>query len=127
MPRLAADAFWTVLRYFSVSAGVYVFILIGMYALVDRAGLGKVTSYVLVYLAAYVAEYTLTLRFVFRKPHAWHKVLRFLVNTALFLVAGSFLFEGLLRLGMNYLVATLAVAAALLPFRFLSNKHFVYA
>lgn len=117
----------TLLRYFSVSAGVYVFILGGMYVLVDRLHLEKVFSYVLIYGVAYVAEYTLTLLFVFRRQHAWLKMLKFAANTALFLVLGSLLFKGMLLLQIHYLVATVAAAAALLPFRYLSNKYFVYA
>ncbi|WP_326541321.1 GtrA family protein [Pseudorhodoferax sp.] len=123
----SSELFHTLLRYFSVSAGVYVLILAGMYGLVDGLGLDRTSSYVLVYLIAYAAEYTLTLLFVFKKEHAWHKVLRFIANTLAFLLAGSLLFKGLLQLQLHYLVATIAVAAGLLPFRYWSNKYFVYA
>ncbi len=123
---LSGDLFRTLVRYFSVSAGVYVAILASMYLLVDQLHVDKVLGYVVVYAVAYVSEYLMTLTVVFRKQHAWRKVLKFALNTMLFLLIGTVLFKGLLGLHVDYLVATIGVALLLLPFRYLSNRYFVY-
>jgi hypothetical protein len=116
----------TLVRYFSVSVGVYIFILVGMYLLVNRLQIDKTASYVCIYLCAYLAEYAMTLTLVFRSDHHWRKVLKFIINTAAFLGLGSLLFRLMLWWQVNYLVATIGVALLLLPFRFFANKCFVY-
>ncbi|MBV5338216.1 MAG: hypothetical protein J0665_01470 [Deltaproteobacteria bacterium] len=118
--------FMTLTRYFSVSIGVYVFILGGMYLIVDLLQVDKVTSYILVYLFAYLAEYAVTLTFVFCNEHHWLKVLKFIIHTAVFLVLSTLLFRAMLGWHVHYLIATFAVAVLLLPFRYLSNKYLVY-
>jgi len=118
--------FLTLVRYFSVSIGVYVFILGGMYVLVDWLQVDKVVSYVIVYICAYIAEYTMTLIFVFRSDHHWLKVMKFVIHTVGFLLLGTLLFQTMLGWQVQYLIATFAVAVLLLPFRYLSNKYLVY-
>lgn len=116
----------TLARYLSLSVFMYAFVLCAMYLLVDRLGVEEVTSYVAVYATAYVIQYVTSLRFVFRARHSRAKVLKFVLNTAFFLVLGAGLFRGALLLGVNYLVATVAVAVLLMPLRFLASKLFVY-
>jgi hypothetical protein len=116
----------SLVRYFSVSIVVYVFILGGMYLLVDWLQVNKVASYVIVYICAYVVEYAMTLTFVFRSDHHWLKVFKFITHTASFLLLGTLLFRVMLDWQVQYLIATFAVAVVLLPFRYLSNKYLVY-
>lgn len=123
---ISHDLFRALVRYFSVSAGIYVFILLGLYLLIDWLQVDKIVSYILIYLSAYVTEYVVTLTLVFRKDHAWQKMAKFAVNTFSFLAIGTVLFKGLLSFQVNYLLATLGVAIILLPLRFLSNRYFVY-
>lgn len=123
---ISRDFFGTLGRYFSVSLGVYIFILIGMYALVEQLQIDKTVSYVLIYLCAYVSEYVMTLTLVFRTDHALQKVAKFAVNMIFFLTIGTGLFEALIAIHLNYLIATLAAAIILLPLRFLANKYWVY-
>lgn len=116
----------TLARYLSLSVFMYAFVLCAMYLLVGRLGIGEVTSYVAVYATAYVIQYVTSLRYVFRAQHSGTKVLKFVLNTGFFLVLGAGLFRGALALGVNYLVATVAVAVLLMPLRFLASKLFVY-
>jgi hypothetical protein len=125
-PLISCALCMTLARYLMVSVGVYVLILGGMYLLVGLLQIDKVVSYVLIYLCAYLSEYALTLALVFRGEHHLLKVLRFVIHTAVFLVLGSLLFRTMLDCHINYLVATIGVAALLLPFRFLVSKYFVY-
>lgn len=116
----------TLVRYLSVSIGVYVFILTGMYVLVDWLRINKIFSYIIVYVCAYLVEYMMTLMFVFREAHRWVKVLKFIAHTLIFLILGTLLFRALLDWHIQYLAATILVALLLLPLRFISNKYFVY-
>ena len=125
-PELSRVSRWAIVRYFLVSASVYIFILVAMYILVDWLHVDQVASYLLVYASAYVAEYLTTLIFVFRREHAWNKLVKFFVNVLAFLAIGATLFKWLTSNQFDYLSATLGVAVILLPFRFLSNKYFVY-
>lgn len=114
------------IRYFSVSALAYVFIMVGMYVLVDVLNIAKVASYLLVYATSYVVEYLMTLSFVFRKTHHWLKIIKLIIHTLVFLALGALVFDGLIKIDINYLVATLLTAIILLPVRFLSNRYLVY-
>lgn len=120
------NLFVMLVRYFSVSMGIYIFILVSMYVLVEWIEMEKVSSYLLVYICAYLAEYVLTILMVFRSSHNWKKVIKFIIHTVFFLAIGTLLFRIMLYLEMNYLIVTFAVAILLLPFRFLSNKYLIY-
>ncbi len=123
---ISRNLFMMLVRYFSVSIGVYVFILGSMYVLVEWFKVGKIVSYVLVYICAYLAEYVLTLLMVFRSSHHWQKVMKFILHSVFFLLMGTLLFRIMIYFDINYLIATFTVAILLLPFRFLSNKYLVY-
>lgn len=116
----------TLIKYFSVSIAVYLLILGGMYWLVDWLKLGKIESYLIVYLCAYVTEYVVTLKFVFHSNHQSLKVFKFIVHTSISIILGTFFYDGLLGINVNYLLATFLTALILLPLRFFSNKYFVY-
>ena len=120
------DRYWVFVRYFSVSIFIYLFVLTSMYLLVNELGVDKTVSYVIVYFLAYLADYSMTLKLVFRSDHHWLKVIKFIFNTAMFLALGTAIFHFMIIAKINYLIATIAVAAILLPFRFISNKYFVY-
>ena len=79
-------------RYFSVSAFGYMFIMAGMYVMVDVLDIAKVASYLLVYLFSYVIEYLVTLSFVFRKTHHWLKIIKFAIHTLVSLALGALVF-----------------------------------
>lgn len=113
-------------KYVAVSVSVYLYIFLGMYLLVDWAGMNEVVAFVIVYAVAYILDYCLTLRFVFAKEHSWVKVLRFMLYVLSFLGLGSLIFKSIIALSVHYIVATFLTAAVLFPLRFLSNKYFVY-
>ena len=62
------DRYWVFVRYFSVSAFVYFFILTGMYLLVNELRIDKTVSYVIVYFLAYLAEGGVSTLLRLRKP-----------------------------------------------------------
>ena len=88
--------------------------------------LKELYAYVTVYLTAYALEYTVTLRLVFVERHKWVKVLKYLTYVAVFLVFSSSAFQILVSRGVHYILATLVVAIALMPARFIVNKYWVY-
>lgn len=113
-------------KYLLTSASVYIYILGAIYVLVDVCKFEKIFSYIIVYVTAYVIEYTLTLRFVFNEQHRWIKVIKYITYVAMFLGFSTYFFKLLLSFGVYYLLATLLVALALMPVRFIVNKYWVY-
>ncbi len=114
------------LLYLLTSASVYIYILAAIYALVDVCKFEKIFAYIIVYVTAYVIEYTLTLRFVFNEQHRWIKVIKYITYVAIFLGFSTYFFKLLLSFGVYYLLATLLVALALMPVRFIVNRYWVY-
>jgi putative flippase GtrA len=114
------------LKYFLISASVYLYIFSAIYLLVEFAHVGKVHAYVLVYATSYVMEYVLTLRVVFDETHRPGKVLKYLIYLAAFFGLSTQLYKSLLSLQVPYLLAIFLTAAALMPLRFLTNKYWVY-
>jgi putative flippase GtrA len=114
------------IKYVLTSASVYIYILGALFILVDLLSLNKVLAYVLVYATAYILEYTITLRFVFKEQHRWLKVIKFITYVAVFLLISTLLFKLFLSFNIYYLIATLLVALLLMPVRFFVNKYWVY-
>lgn len=117
---------WEVVKYLATSASVYVFIVASLYALVDLLSLGTTPAYVITYLMAYVMEYAMTLRFVFGAAHSGWKVAKYVLYLAASLAVSTLLYRFVVALGVNYVLAALLVAAALMPVRFVVNKMWVY-
>lgn len=113
-------------RYIVVSIGMYLYIFIAMYLLVDRLGFDATPAFILVYLIAYFLDYLLTLRYVFDKDHGWKEVAKFILHILFFLGCGSLLFRGLVSINAHYLVATFLTALTLMPLRFLAHKFLVF-
>jgi putative flippase GtrA len=114
------------LRYLLTSVFVYAFILLALYGLVDRVGVSATPAYIAVFLFAYIVEYLATVLLVFGKRHSLGNALRFVVYVLLFLGTSTFLFKGILSLGLHYLAAALSTSALLMPIRFISSKLWVY-
>jgi putative flippase GtrA len=117
---------FNLVRYFSISISMYMLILAGMYFLVDQLEIDKIISYIIISSFSYIFEYMLTLLFVFPGHHQWLKVLKFLIHTSFFIAIGTLIYEALLVMQVQYLLATFIAALLLLPLRYISNKYFVY-
>lgn len=113
-------------KYVLISASVYIYILGTLFILVDLFNIKKLLAYVLVYATAYILEYTISLRFVFKEQHRWLKMIKFITYITAFLGISTLLFQVLLVFNIHYLIATLLVAFLLMPFRFFVNKYWVY-
>jgi len=113
-------------KYLSVSIGVYIYIILAIYLLVDYFEIDKVAAYVSIYMTAYIFEYMLTLRVVFKREHRWGKVIKFICYVAGFLVLSTYMYKALILVDVHYLLSALSVAIFLMPFRFYANKYWVY-
>lgn len=113
-------------RYISVSVITYVYIFLAMYILIDIVKLNQTLVYIVVYIAAYVFEYAVTLTFVFRAVHKGVKVIKFMFEKIAFALLGAFLFHVLVNMTIHYIYATIIVAVLLLPVRFVTNKYYIY-
>ena len=112
--------------YILMSGAFYLFISISMYILIDCLEINEVVSYILVFLVAYPAEYIISLRSVFRQDHHWLKTVKFSIHIAFFFALSTYLFQLLIKNGLNYLIATYGVSLFMMPLRYYSNKYFVY-
>lgn len=115
-----------VLRYLLLSALIYILIVFGMYVLVERVGVPKSYSYILVYIIAYAVDYFATLFLVFGGKSSVRKLIKFIIHTATFSLVGLLVFRMLLGFKVQYIVATVVSAVALMPVRYMSNKYIVY-
>ena len=113
-------------RYLAVSGLVYLYLLGAMYCLVDMFQMNRVSSYVAVYLSAYVLEYASTLWLVFREAHQLRKVVKYITYVICFLFISTAIFKILIAWPINYLAATVLTAILLMPLRFIVNKLWVY-
>ena len=124
--KLIYNERYILLKYISVSAISYLYILTLLYFLVNKFNFDKLYSYVFVYITVYIVEYTLTLKFVFKKNHSAKKTFKFLIYVILFLFISSILYKYFLILKVNYLIGAILVAIILMPLRYFSNKLWVY-
>ena len=113
-------------RYISVSVITYIYIFFAMYMLIDIVKLNQTLVYIIVYIAAYVFEYSVTLTFVFRAVHKGVKVIKYMFEKIAFALLGGLLFHVLVNMAIHYIYATIIVAALLLPVRFITNKYYIY-
>lgn len=124
--KLIYNQRYILLKYISVSLLTYLYILTLLFFLVSEFNFDKLYSYIFIYISVYIIEYTLTLRFVFKKTHSVEKFLKFLIYIFLFLFISSILYKYFLILKVNYLIGAILVAIILIPFRYFSNKFWVY-
>lgn len=115
-----------VLRYLSISLFIYLFIVSGMYILVDWMAVRQDFSYIIIYIIAYVVDYFATLLLVFGGRSNFYKLIKFIIHTATFSLLGLIFFRVVLEFKLHYIVATVVSAIALMPLRYLSNKYLVY-
>ena len=113
-------------KYLSTSALVYIYIIGSIYTLVDMCKFEKIFAYIIVYVTAYIIEYTVTLRFVFNEQHRWLKVIKYIIYVIIFLGFNTYFFKLLLSFDVYYLLAALLVALTLMPVRFVVNRYWVY-
>lgn len=113
-------------RYLFTSVAVYILILLALYLFVDLAGVDATLAYVVIFLCAYVVDYTATLLLVFRRRHSWGNLGRFVLYVVLFLGISTALYDLFRAVGVHYLASALIVSALLMPLRFVANKHWVY-
>lgn len=115
-----------IFKYAATSLLVYVYIFAALYLLVSLMAVAELTAYIVVYLGAYLLEYTATMRLVFAVQHRWRMVLKYVIYVAAFFGINTLLYAALLQSGVHYMLAALLVAMALMPVRYLVNKHWVY-
>ena len=113
-------------KYGLISAGGYLSILALMYVGVDLLRIPKTVAFVIVYALAYVAEYCLNLKYLFKVDHSWMTVLKFGCHIGCFISLGSLVFRGIVGWGVHYLFAVVLTAMALFPLRFLAYKFIVF-
>ena len=82
---------------------VYLYIVAALYVLVEFLELDKVLAYAVVYLLAYVMEYTMTLLFVFRARFKYRMTVKYVIYVAGFLTVSTLTYKAMLLAGIDYL------------------------
>jgi len=114
------------IKYVGASVSVYAYLSVAAYSLVELFKFDEVIAYIAAYTTAYIIEYTITLGLVFTTEHRWSKTAKYVVYVAAFLLFSTSFFKFLLSVNLHYLWATLLTSIALMPIRFMINKHWVY-
>ena len=113
-------------RYIIVSIFGYCLVLISMFLLVDILKMNKTTSFLSVYVIAYISVYFLNLNYVFMKSHNLRISLIYILNLLFFLGIGSVAFKFLNSCNLHYLLSTFLTSISLMFFKFLTYRYIVY-
>ncbi|MFL2551662.1 MAG: GtrA family protein [Arenicellales bacterium] len=111
--------------YISVSVFMYSYIFLFLSALVYIFNYDELAAYLVTYSSAYLVDYLLTLKFVFRETHFWKKSIKYILYILLFLGLNTAVYALLLD-HFSFLISALLTATLLMPFKFLLSKHWVY-
>jgi hypothetical protein len=113
-------------RYVLSSVLMYFAISFAMFIGVDLFKIKEIVCYALVYCVAYIADYVINLRIIFRTMHSLNTVAKYTLHIAFFYIINLFLFKSINSALTNYILTTWLVVFLLFPLRFLSYKYFVY-
>jgi putative flippase GtrA len=115
------------IRYGAVTVFSYLFLLTGMYVLVDFLALHPGISYCLVLSIVYIGVYIAQSRFVFKVTFTQKRFFRYLMTLALFWVANNLIFNLLtVYFSIHYMVAALINIVGFGLIRFFIQKKFVF-
>jgi len=126
LKQLIRENLILIVKYLSVSAGMYILIFLSMYLLIDIIGISEMYAYVITYCLVYIVNYNINLRFLFYRDHSLSTILKYFSHIFFFLVSGSLIFKFLFNLNIHYIFATLLTAIVLFPPRFLTHKFIVF-
>jgi len=113
-------------KYAIISLIGYPIIFIILYILVDVFGINKSIAFFITYTISYIIIYFVQLKLIFKKSHSFKKSIKFLIHIGVFFLLVNLIFNGLIIIKIQYLIATALTIVILFPIRFLSYKFFVY-
>ena len=111
--------------YISVSLFMYFYIFLSLSLLVYVFSYNEIVAYLLAYCSAYLVDYILTLKFVFRETHFWTKPVKYIVYILISLALNTYIYIILLNY-FSFLISALLTAMLLMPFKFAVSKYWVY-
>ena len=112
-------------KYILVSLILYTYVFGVLWFFVEALGLDEFISYIITYLSAYLFDYLLTLKWVFKGEHKNKKLYKYLLYLFFCLLINFILYRFVFEY-FNYMISALFVAVALFPLRFFISKAFVY-
>ena len=120
------DNFQLLIKYGIISAAYYLYIFAFTYMLIDVCSVNVTISYIITYGLAYISEYYVNIRILFKVTHKHIMFVKYVVHIVFFLFIGSALFSLLFSFFNATFHAMFATIACLFPLRFISYKLFVY-
>ena len=76
---------------------MYFYIFLSLSLLVYVFSYNEIVAYLLAYSSAYLVDYILTLKFVFRETHSWTKPVKYIVYILFFLALNTYIYVILLN------------------------------
>lgn len=115
------------IRYGTVTILSYLFLLTGVYVLVEIMGLHQSISYFIVLTIVYFGVYIAQSRFVFKVSFTQKRLFRYLITLLLFWGANNLIFNMLTILfSIHYMMAALINILGFGLIRFFIQKKFVF-
>jgi hypothetical protein len=106
-------------NYFLVSASMYVFVMLSLYLFINLFNFQPVLVYAYTYFFAYLLDYQINLRIVFKTSHNNKKFISYMFYLVVFYLFNNLLFYLLTqRLDINHFQATVFIILFLFPLRF---------
>lgn len=118
-------SFMEIVKYIFVSVVGYLYVLGFLYIFVGFLNFNESFSYFVVYLSAYVFDYILTLKLVFKKEHKSTVLIKYLIYLSLFFAFNNFLYNVALYFNIHYIASSVIVIMILFPLRFFTLKFIV--
>ena len=112
-------------RYIFISMMFYIYVFLGLWILVEAIQLNSLLAYICIYASAYIINYVITLKWVFRANHKNLIAIKYLIYLFFFLVINSLMYKILLDY-LYFMNAAFLVAVILFPLRYISSKFLVY-
>ncbi|NSL53759.1 GtrA family protein [Uliginosibacterium aquaticum] len=97
-----------------------------MYFFVDLVGIGEPAAFFFTYAIAYFFDYIMNLRVVFRREHAGHRLVKYIIYLVVFFILANAIFYIANNFNLHYLWGTFLTLAVLFPLRFCALRYVVF-
>lgn len=115
-----------IIRYVVISILSYAYIFVSLFLMVNFLKINETISFMTVYGIAYLLLYSVQLKYLFKKEHNKHKLIRFCLTLLFFYGLANLIYNICIYNNVNYLISTILTIVLLFPLRFIVYKYFVY-
>lgn len=117
---------YQIFQYFLISFFSYLFVFLNMHFLTEKLKIKCTVAFFFTYLIVYVFDYTSSLKIIFKKDHSLKRMWAYLCYIFFFFICGNILFYISEGLKISDSLRAIGAILILFPFRFLTQKYFVF-